>query len=260
MPSEGAEDNSELSGISDRKMMEAIFVTVRENKEKLSSFEQSLSFVNAELEDQKRENAMLKKKNEEMEKRMTAMEEKMNGLEIDLVEQGKMRDENEQNSRMVNLEISGVPQLEGETDDDCKELAGKVMALVGSKYSVDDVDDAHRKMAGGLIVRFMSRTVRKEVYEKRFELIGKKAKDLAPRFRRVDGKDDQLYINENLSYDRSKLMKFCREKLKPLNEGAAKDDRIKMKTVRGVIKVQNSSGNFIKVKSFADFKRLYPDA
>ena len=102
---------------------------------------------------------MLKKKNEEMEKRMTAMEEKMNGLEIDLVEQGKMRDENEQNSRMVNLEISGVPQLEGETDDDCKDIAGKVMALFGSKYSVDDVDDAHRKMAGGLIVRFMSRTV-----------------------------------------------------------------------------------------------------
>ena len=130
------------------------------------------------------------------------------------------------------------------------------MKLVGSAYTQADVDVAHRKFAGGLICR----TVWNEFYSKRFALTSKKAMDIAPRFQGVEGSDSDLYLNENLSYDRSKLMKYCRDKIKPLNAGVPKDDRIKVKTERGIVKVQNSTGNYTKIKNFSDFTRLYPDA
>ena len=97
------------------------------------------------------------------------------------------------------------------------------------------------------------------MYLKRFALVGKKAKDIAPRFRGVDGAGDDLYINENLSYDRSKLMKICRDRVKPINAGVPKDDRTKTKSARGHVLVQDTNGKFQKIKNISDFERIRPD-
>ena len=254
------EEEGDVSELSDRKLMEAMFATVKSNQKQLVAFEQSLNFVHSELDTVKKENEQLKKKNAEMEGRMAAMDNRMSQLELDMAEESRKRDESEQNGRLINLEISGVPQLEGETEEDCKKIVGEIMKLVGSAYTQADVDVAHRKYAGGLICKLKSRSVRNEFYSKRFALQSKKAKDIAPRFEGVDGSDSDLYLNENLSYDRSKLMKYVRDKVRPLNDGVPKDDRIKVKTERGIVKVQNSTGNYTKIKNFSDFTRLYPDA
>ena len=257
-PSEEVE--AEVQEKSSSVMMMEILATVRGNQAHLRTIEQSLVFVHSELEAQKSETAQLRAENLEMKERIGALEAKVGTIEIDLKEESRKRDEAEQNSRMVNLEISGIPQLDGETDDDCKTIAADVMKLIGSEYGVADVDDAHRKMAGGLIVRFMSRTVRKEVLSKRFALAGKKAMDVAPRFRKCAGSKNDLYINENLSYDRSKLMKICRDRIKPLNVGATtKEQRTKTKSTRGHVQVQKPDGNFAKIKNVTDFERVYPD-
>ena len=139
---------------------------------------------------------------------------------------------------MVNLEVSGLPKLEGETREDCKQLAADVMKLVNSEFGIESVDNAHRKMASGLIVRFMNWTVRNEVFQKRFALQGKKSHNVAPRFA---GTSMNIYIHENLSYARSLLLKSCRDKLKDINrEVEDKDHRLKSKTVRGQIMVQEA--------------------
>ena len=100
-------------------MMLEILETVQGNQAHLRTIEQSLAFVHSELDAQKAETNQLKSENEELKARLDRVEKRCDVLEEDLRIQSKMRDENEQNSRMVNLEISGVPQLQGETDTDC---------------------------------------------------------------------------------------------------------------------------------------------
>ena len=252
------DETDNFEGISDRKMMEEILVTVRNNQKQLVSFEESLSFVHGELDLQKLETQRLTEENAELKLRLDRVEQRLSTVETDLSVQSRMRDESEQNGRMQNLEISGVPKLQGESDDDCKTIVGEVMSLIGSRFGEDDVDVAHRKMAGGIIVRFMSRTVRNEVYLKRFKLVGKKASNIAPRFKRTDGAANEIYINENLSYDRALLMKHCRDRVKPLNAGVGKEQRIKTKTTGGKIKVQGQDGNFVKIKTLGDLDQIYP--
>ena len=46
---------------------------------------------------------------------------------------------------MVNLEVFGLPKLEGETRHNWKQLAADVMKLVDSVYGIESIDDAHRK-------------------------------------------------------------------------------------------------------------------
>ena len=53
----------------------------------------------------------------------------MSTAETELRRESDLRDEGEQNSRMVNLEVSGIPKLEGETREDCKQLAADIMKL-----------------------------------------------------------------------------------------------------------------------------------
>ena len=257
VPEENSDDFEQLS---DRKMMEEILGTVRENRRKLTTFEQSLSFVHEELEAVKKQNEHLKAENAALNQRFAVMDERMSRMEIDISEESRKRDNHEANSRLFNLEISGVPSLEGETWDDCKQIVGEVMKLVGSEYGEEEVDVAHRKAAGGIIALFKSRTVRNEVYSKRFSLVGKTAKNVARRFMRVEGRDNDLYINESLTFDGSKMMKICRDKLKPLNAGVTnKDDRTKTKTSSGNILIQDDSGNFKKIKTLDDFTHLYPN-
>ena len=68
------EEEGEVSRLSDRKLMEAMFATVKSNQKQLVAFEQSLNFVHAELETRKGENEQLKRENAELKGRMAAME------------------------------------------------------------------------------------------------------------------------------------------------------------------------------------------
>ena len=178
----------------------------------------------------------------------------MDNLECGLEHEAEMRDALEANGRLINLEISGVPKLEGETRDKCKEHVAKVMALVGSENDKSAIDVAHRKAGGGLIVKFKFREQRDEVYSKRFNLQGKTSLDLG--FELPD-KGNDLYLNESLSFDRSKLMKGIRDKLKILNAGKSKETRIKAKTANGVVKVQSRSGDYVPIHSMRHFENLY---
>ena len=227
---------------------------VEDMDRKIVNLEDGMNFASSEIAELKAENAELKAQNAAMASRMDNMETKMHELEIGLVHESEMRDAAEANSRLIYLEISGIPKLEGETRQDCKNNVGKVMALMGSENGVEAVDVAHRKFAGGYIVKFKSRCQRDEVYSKRFNLTGKTSLDLG-FINPTDG--NPIYVNESLSFDRSKLMKEIRDRLKILNVGKNKDNRIKAKTENGVIKVHNRAGDYVKVTSMRQFNTMY---
>ena len=88
-------------------------------------------------------------------------------------------------------------------------------------------------------MKFKSRCQRDEVYLKRFNLVGKTSLDLGFN---LPTNGNLIYLNESLSFDRSKLMKEIRDKLRGMNDGRAKDMRIKAKSSGGVILVQTNRG------------------
>ena len=223
--------------------------------QKISSLEESVTFANLEIDDLKSENQKLKEVNAALIVRMDAMDERMNSLESALEHESKMRDALEANSRKINLELSGIPKSENETPADCKSHVGKVLTLMGSENGVECVDVAHRKRAGGIIIKFKTRDQRNEVFLKRFNLVGKTSLDLGFK---LPSKGNPIYVNESLTFDRSSLMKDIRDRLKIINEGKSKDDRVKAKTSSGVIKVQDRSGDFVPISKFSQFNYLYP--
>ena len=225
---------------------------------RVSTLEQSQQFMNSEVEAQKAEIVALKSEKTALQGQLSAMEARVRNLEVGLSIESKKRDDNENISRKQCLEFSGIPKLPNETRDDPKKLVAKVMSLIGSTNTISAIDDAHRKMGGGLIARFKSREERNEVYNLRFNLTGRTCDELEG-FEHLAEQGSELYINESLTMDRSRLLKLIREKLKVLNRGVVKEAKIKVKTEGGIIKCQNIGGLYIKMSSMADFDRLHPN-
>ena len=90
----------------------------------------------------------------------------------------------------------------------------------------------------------------------RFNLTDRTSKEL-PGYENAVGND--LYINESLTTDRSRLMACVRAKLKFLNAGVPKLERTKCKTSGAVVQVQNTGGNYLKVTSINYFDRMHPN-
>ena len=230
--------------------------TIKALSAQVTNLETAVNFHDSEILQLRAENAALKSAAQEQEARMAANETRMTKLELGLAEESRKRDDSENVSRKQCLEISGVPKLENEQRDDAKKIVAKVMALAGSANDVTAIDNAHRKMGGGLIARFKTREQRNEVYSKRFSLTDRTSKEL-PGYEDAVGND--LYINESLTTDRSRLMACVRAKLKFLNAGVPKLARTKCKTSGGVVQVQNVGGNYLKVTSMNDFDRMHPN-
>jgi len=222
---------------------------------KVTALEESASFQNAEIENLKNENSQLKAENRALSLRLDDVDTRMDQMEADLERESEMRDALETNTRKIYLELSGIPKKENETDNDCKEAVGKLLTLIGSENGKECVDVAHRKYAGGIIIKFKSREQRNEVYSKRFNLFGKTSRELGFD---LPEKGNPLYLNESLSFDRSCLMKDIRDRLKILNIGKSKETRIRAKTDNGVIKVQDRAGNYQKISKMIHFNVLYP--
>ena len=222
---------------------------------RVCSLETAVDYMDSQLITQRESDMAQKEVVAKLEAKVATMEARITGLQIGLAVEAKKRDENENVSRKQCLEFSGIPQSATETPEDVKKLVVKVMQLIGSSNNASCIDDAHRKMGGGIIARFKSREERNEIYLKRFALVGKSSANIGFP---VPGTD--LYINESLTIDRSRVMKSIRDKLKVLNRGVInKDDRIKVKSSGGVVQVQNLGGKFIKVSSLNDFDRMYPN-
>ena len=215
-----------------------------------------MAFHDAELEAQKAVNVAVGAENRQHLEKVSSLMSLVAACEFGLRPEAFKRDNSENISRKQCLEFSGVPKLPTEKKEDPKKYVALIMALAGSTNTVEAIDDAHRKMGGGIIARFKSREQRNEVYERCFVLNGHTSAELLG-FENITS--ESLYMNVSLIFYRSKLMKCVRDKLKILNRGVPKGQMIKSKTEGGFIKVQNVGGNYIKILSMDDFDRLHPN-
>ncbi len=172
-----------------------------------------------------------------MERRMAAIEDRLERLEKGLEVESRKRDDVEANSRLYNLEIGGLPQLDSRTDDP-KSLAREVVRKVtGGRVADSEVDVAHRKRGGSIIIRFATRTARDCVYENKAKL-----RNMSRRDFQGYTSEGKIYLNESLTLDRSALMATARERLKSVNAGKPYTEWARAITDRGVLKLRLPAG------------------
>ena len=119
-------------------------------------------------------------------------------------------DETQQYLRRDCLEITGVPIT---SHDNPKLLVKEIGTLIGAEIDDSHIAAAHRlpdskNVKNRLIVKFLQRDKREEVYKKRKHLVGKSVRQL-PSIRAEIGesvsRDNKIYINESLTSYRKRL-------------------------------------------------------
>ena len=239
-----------------------MFKLLCQNKNALHSVSDSVAALQKHADETDRavkENSesinMLKKENKALLDALTKLDNKFTVLQATQIKEATKRDENEAVNRKLCLEINGIPQSPTETRDDCKANVAKVMKLLGMPADASNsIDDAHRKMGGGMIVKFNTRTDAQKLFALRFNLRGKTSAEL-DGYAHLPGND--LYINESLTIDRSRLRAQVSQKVKIFNQDREKDDRIKLSSSDGVVSFTNRHGKWVKCRSMADFDMVY---
>ena len=145
---------------------------------------------------------------------------KIKSLEIKLLEDTVTRSHSENNSRKINVEISGVPITK---DEDCKSIVVQIGKSMGSKLTISDVDVAHRSFQNNphvipnIIAKFHSRTIRDEYFFKRPALKSLTLQNMGlPTTTESAKTRNKVYINESLSIYTKQIFKLCRDKCKEL--------------------------------------------
>ena len=254
-----------FENLDENQQRAAIFELLQRNSDALtdvkasvSKLEQHANDTDAKLKEHDDTLNSIKSENRALLSAYNDLEAKFANLVIAHNKETAKRDDCEAFNRRLCLEINGVPKSITETRDDCKSNVYKVIKLCGMTEAADknSIDDAHRKMGGGIIVKFKSRTDAMNLYSRRFQLKGQTSAAL-DGFAALPGQD--LYINESLTLDRSRLRAQVSQKLKTLNIGVEKNDRIKLSTSDGVVTFTNRAGKWIKCRKLSDFDAVYPN-
>lgn len=181
--------------------LEAIEALVQK---KLTSFEENLKFTNAKYEEQRVQNEELKKEVAAVRKENGTILAENCQLRKQCATIATSTDAMENYSRRNNLEISGLPETEGENPDSAVIAIAQV---VGVTISENDIDAAHRvptKKREGikpLIVKFISRRVR--------DKLQKAVRERRPAVKAVlknhRSEKDLIFANDHLSPGRKDL-------------------------------------------------------
>ena len=99
------------------------------------------------------------------------------------------------------------------------------------------------------------KTQRDEVFDKRFSLKGITSCDLGFS---LPAKGKTIFINESLTFEQSKLMAEVRRKLKIVNEGRDKDNKLGSKSVGGRLRIMKENREYVAITSLDDFHKIHP--
>ena len=161
---------------------------------------------------------------------------------------------NENNNRKICIEISGIP---ANPNQNCKQLAVDVGALMGITLKVSDIDVSHRLFQinkdhiPSIIVKFHSRTDRDWYYSKRSNLKSVTIHDLGMESTTsTRATRDKIFINESLSVFSKQLYKEARDKCKSEHFDSCF-------TTGGVIYVRhNKESPKIRINCFKDLEKI----
>ena len=184
--------------------------------------EKSQKFLSEKFDELQTKVNSIDKNNKELKAENTFLNNKVKELSVDLENERFKRNQLEQYGRREMLEISGIPQ---EQNEDCVELVHNLCNITNSNITISKIEVAHRVKNRDIIVKFKDRPSRDTLYNNKFILKSKTAKDLG-----FDN-DNSIFINESVSFDTGSLIFETRKKYRTLGYK-------KIITDNGVIKVK----------------------
>ena len=204
------DDHSTLSDIHDilknlQKSMRSISNEVAELKLSFKNQETELRNTKDALKAALVSNNQLRTELQETKKRVKEQEE-------DIEELYDSIDTLEQYSRKNSIEIVGIPENVCENE----EAVLKIEAALNVQVKAEDIDICHRvkrKKSSPIIARFISHKVKRALYKNRVQLKNVKMSQLFPSASAAARvASDRIFINENLTVNRRKLVKLANDK------------------------------------------------
>ena len=204
------DDHSTLSDIHDilknlQKSMRSISNEVAELK---------LSFKNQETELRNAQDALkaVLVSNNQLRTELQETKKRVKEQEEDIEELYDSINTLEQYSRKNSIKIVGIPENVCENE----EAVLKIAAALNVQVKAEDIDICHRvkrKKSSPIIARFISHKVKRVLYKNRVQLKNVKMSQLFPSaLAAARVASDRIFINENLTVNRRKLVKLANDK------------------------------------------------
>ena len=193
---------------------------IKELKAELIEVKNSQDFLSNKYEELKLQYGNLSKINKQQEQEIINLKCESTDLKNKGIKEADKLDALEQYGRRQNLEIAGIPMIDSE---DTNALVIEVAKLLDVRISSDEISTSHRLMPSSrrklddekqppvIIVRFISRNIRNQLYSRR-----KMIKNLNLKNFSVPG-TKRIFINENLTYSRKRLFWKAKEMAKEQN-------------------------------------------
>lgn len=184
---------------------------IRDLDKKLNSLETSQSFVSSKFDAFTAGLANTKKDIKTINDKVNQLEDSISHFENDLYDNMASLDVTQQYLRRDCLEITGIPVI---PLDNPTRLVGELSSALDIDLNEREISTAHRlpatkKVKERIIVKFVRRDKRNEIYKQRSKLHGKDTSCLpsvaAELGKSIADKPTKIYINESLTPYRRRL-------------------------------------------------------
>ena len=238
--------------------LSAILLENKQFKKELDELKASLQLNDIELRDMKTKLDEAAKANMRLEKKLhattTSLESARNGLQEQTEEINYLNeclDNLEQYTRKNSLEFHGVPENSYESTE---EAILKIAAALEVQVIPSDIEISHKLRHENnnsvIIAKFCSHKLKTSLYKARIKLKNTKATDLFPGFASAVRSKDRLFINENLTKYRRRLVDSANQRRR---DGCIRS----VWTMDGKVYVKTSpDGNPTRIFSESDLDNL----
>ncbi|CAK1581263.1 unnamed protein product [Parnassius mnemosyne] len=185
-----------------------------------TSFQESMTYINCQYEDLKKEITDLKKLLNSTSLELRSLKEENNMLKESLttcsarVKELEVENRKQQQwQRLQNLELVNIPE---DKDEELLNIVLKTANHVGADIQPTDIEFAHRVQprrnasahkARSVIVRFRQRSIKDRVIA-----AARKHRNMTTRDIGMGGEETRIYINEHLIKENKMLLGSCRQK------------------------------------------------
>lgn len=180
-------------------------------KEEISELKKSLIYI-------QQEHSELKKKCENLNIKTNDQSAKIIVLESQISKLEREHEQQQQWSRLQNLEIVGIPEIPDESPLDIITALAK---RSGVDLKPEDIDFAHRVQpqrpasgrARSIVLRLKTRHMKDKLLSATRKLHGKTPKEVGLGSNNVT----KIYVNEHLTQHNKRLLRLCKVRAKTLN-------------------------------------------
>ena len=216
---------------------------VEELEGRVVEVEESQTFISGKYEEIYNKINNIDKEKKRLDKENNILMNKITTLESKLEEERRKRISLEQYGRREMVEISGIPESEGEN---CINIAHHICETANTNIPISKIEIAHRIMNGSIIVKFTDRPARDLLFKNKTLLKDTTSHDLG-----YEGPSSAVYINESLAFDTRNLLREVKKKCREIGYKRVITDN-------GVIKIKKDKDTkkWIKILHKDDLDNL----